>query len=150
MWFFSPDGTDDGQMFGSTVESAAMNFGNPVLWKYFRRVTVLGRGKFNLQFKRNYRTGIYRTTTIDLRSASDAWNTGTWNTGDWGPDSNVKRVVVGTDLYVVAISVCVSDSETTVGTQVVPVGSKDVPVPLCEWALFQVAFDGNLLGLRGD
>jgi len=155
MWFFSPDGTDDGTAFNSTLEAAAINFGNPVLWKYFRRVTVVGRGKFTLQFKRNYTSGIYRSKAVVLgAAATNVWGNGgvldpKWNTGTWGPDSDIKRLQLGTDLYAVALSICVTDSETTTGTQIFPLGSKDAYLSLGAWALFQVAFDGNLLGLRG-
>lgn len=148
-WVFSPDGTDDGAVVNSTVESAPLDFGNPVLTKYFRRVTLLGRGKFNLQFKRNYQNQVYNTYTVDLSTGQTVWNSGNWNVGAWGPDSNVKRKVQGVDLYGVAFSICITDSEITTGTQLFPVGSVDHSLVQGEWAIYQLAFDGFMLGLRG-
>jgi hypothetical protein len=148
MWVFSPDGTDDGATFNSKVETAALNFGQPVMWKYFRRMTLVGRGKFNLQVKRNYRTDILVNKTVDMNAGSATWNNGNWNNGAWGPDSVVKRKLINQDIYCVALSVVITDSEVNVASVPFPVGSKDASLTQGEWALFQVAFDGFLLGIR--
>lgn len=148
MWLFSPDGTDDGATFQSLAISASFNFGSPVYWKYFRRVTVVGRGKFNLQFKRNYGTGVYATYVVDLRSSSLIWNSGNWNVGPWGPDSNLKRKLQSVDLHAVALAIQISDSEVNTGEQLIQVGSLGQEVTAGEWAVMEMSFDGFLLGIR--
>lgn len=149
MWIFSPDGEDDGVPFASIAQSASFNFGSPVIWKYFRRCTVVGRGKFNLQFRRDFQQGIYQTYIVDLNAVDDTWNVGVWNSGFWGPDSNLKRKQVSVDLYAVELSIVISDAEIVTGVQQINVGSNAHKVTVGEWAVMELAFDGFALGIRG-
>jgi len=150
MWVFSPDGTDDGATFQSTLQGAWMDFGNPIFWKYLIRLKLIGRGKFNLQLKRNFQNAVYFTKVVDMSSGQDTWNIADlWGAGTWGPDSNVKERLLGLDAYGRSFAICVTDAEVTTGTSLLPVGSVDVPLTLGEWALFQAALDGFQLGLRG-
>jgi hypothetical protein len=150
LWIFSPDGTDNGAMFQGLVETAPIDFGNPIFTKYLRRAKLLGRGKFQFQLKKNYSVGTFWSLPIDMTALIDQWGGGTWNDGtSWGTESDVQERIVNIDGYGRAFSVVILDSEIATGYTQMPLGSVVHQLTLGEWALYGVAFDATLLGLRG-
>jgi len=147
---FDAVGLDDGQPFVSTVEGAPMNLQSPILTKYLRRMHVVGTGSMIIQLKRNYRQGTYKTIPVDFGSASQIWDVGTWDASLWGPDPIVKEHIFDLDAYAQVVSLFITDSDQNTGRNMLPVGSKDVPVTSGSWALYQVTFDALLLGIRSE
>jgi len=147
---FDGVGTDDGQPFVGTVEGAPMNLQSPILTKYLRRMHVVGMGTMAIQLKRNYRQGVYKTVLVDFTSAGEIWNVGNWNDSNWGPDPIIKEHVFNLDGYAQVVSLCITDSDTNTGRNLLPVGTKDVQVTAGSWALYQVTFDALLLGIRSE
>jgi len=149
LWLFSPDGTDDGATFASTVEGAILDFGDPIDWKYFRRIKLVGRGQFYFQLKRNFSNSIYYSRLVTLSSVADTWSTSDqWGVGIWGSDPMVREILLGTDVYGRVFTVCLTDAETDPAQFQVPIGSVDRKVTIGAWSLLEVAFDGYLLGIR--
>jgi hypothetical protein len=151
LWVYGSVGTDDGQLFTSTVETGAYNLGDPINWKYLRRVKLIGRGKFYFQLKRNFQTALYKTYLIDLTGSSDNWGTSNWNDPGktWGPDSYLKELIQNLDAFGRVFTIVLTDSETTTGFLNIPVGSKNTEVPAGEWQFLECVMDGDQLGLRG-
>jgi hypothetical protein len=149
-WIFADTaGEDDGTPFTASLETAAYDFGAPIYEKYIRRMRVLGRGKFNVQLRRNFGIDIYKSMFVDLSSEVDIWGNGNWDpTKDWGPDANVKETTVNPDAYGRYFSILFTDQDTTVGEYYTPVGSKDVPIPSGQWTILACGLDGYLLGVR--
>jgi hypothetical protein len=141
-------GTDDGVTYVSTVEGAPMNLDNPIFTKYFRRMQIVGNGKFTIQLKRNYENGIYLTKSVDFSAFNILWDDGNWNVGDWGPDAIIKEATFAIDAYARVISICVTDSEVNPGSVVMPMGSKDLKLATGAWSLYALIFDAFLLGMR--
>ena len=151
MWVFSPDGTDDGATFSSTVQSASMDFGDPVNWKYFRRIKLVGRGSFKMCLRRNFQNSDYYCKTVTLTTPSDLWDSADdlFGIGLWGSSSPpLHEFMFGTDVYGRVFSIYITDTNTTTTTFPVPVGSVDRNVTLGQWALLEATFDGFLIGLR--
>jgi hypothetical protein len=148
LWLFSPDGTDDGVTINSIVTVAPNAFGNPMLTKYLRRARVVGRGKFNFQLVRNYQSSVLTTASVTLPSTTKVWNSGVWSVGTWGPDDLTQDALINLDAYGKVFSIQITDSEVLTGKQPMSLGSKDYIITRGEWALYQVTFDGQLLGLR--
>jgi hypothetical protein len=149
LWIFSPDGTDNGATIVSTVQSGALSLGSPTLTKYLRRVKVVGRGKFSFQVKRNYEVGPTVTAPVNLLNSYDLWGGGNWGAGNWGISSDVQQQVINLDVYGKAFSIAITDSETATGLQNFPMGSKLNVLTVGEWAIYNLAFDCQTLGLRG-
>lgn len=150
LWLFAPVGTDDGALFTTTVQTGFYDLGEPIYTKYLRRIKAVGRGKFNLQLKRNFANALYVTKLIDFTQATDNWNSGNWGGGaTWGPDANVKEDLINLDAYGRSFALVISDAETTTGNLLLSVGSKDYSLVLGEWSFYEATFDGALLGLRG-
>jgi hypothetical protein len=147
---FDSVGTDDGLSFVGLVEGAPMSLDSPILTKYLRRMSVVGMGKMIIQLKRDYRQGVYKTVPVDFTASSEIWNVGIWNTGLWGPDPIIRKHIFDLDAYVEVVSLCVTDSDTVAGQNVLPMGSKDVQVTSGSWALYQVTFDATVLGIRSE
>jgi len=148
-WVFADGvGQDDGTTFTAILETGAYDFGAPILTKYLRRMRILGRGRFNVQLKRNFQNSFYRSSTVDLSGQPDVWNSHVWNTQNWGPDANVKETTVNPDAYARFFSVVFSDTDPAAGTMVIPVGSKDFSRPTGQWSILGCILDGQLLGVR--
>jgi hypothetical protein len=146
---YAPVGTDDGATIVGMVETGALDFGTPTHTKYLRRIRVLGRGNVNLQIRRNYQTGFAETDLVSMGSTLDFWSLGDlWGSGTWGPDSVIKEVTINPDIYARAFSLRFVDSEVTVGTKLIEVGSTEYSLPAGEWAVYAMVLDGNVLGLR--
>jgi len=152
-WVFADNvGTDDGQPFTAILETAAFDFGSPLLTKYIRRIRVLGRGIFTVQIKRNFQGAVKWTHIADLSQTTDLWNDELWGgvggPGTWGPDANVKETTLNPDVYGRFITVIFSDSSPAAGSKVTPVGSRDYPIPTGQWSILGCILDGQLLGVR--
>jgi hypothetical protein len=148
-WMFADGiGQDDGVTFTAVLETGALDFGNPLITKYVRRMRILGRGQFVVQIKRNFQNAVYKTMPIDLSSSTSNWNVGNWNVGNWGPDSNVKEATINPDAYGRFITLVFSDSSSSAGTKTLPVGSKDFAIPTGQWSILGTLLDGMLLGVR--
>jgi len=149
MWAFAPVGTDDGATFSTTVQTGYYDMSDPIMYKYLRRVKIVGRGKFTFQLKRNFGNGVYVTKQIDYSQLTDYWTVAdAWGVGTWGPDDNVKEAIVNLDAYGRNFAIAITDSETTTGRLTLPVGSKDYSLVMGEWSFYESTFDAQLLGLR--
>src|SRR5215471_18022529 len=93
-WAFRPgQPTDDGAVFQGLIETKAYDFQALDHTKYIRRMRLFGRGKFQIQVRRDLLSAIYQTYTADLTGTVDTWNpTDLWGVGTWGPDSNIKQI----------------------------------------------------------
>jgi hypothetical protein len=152
MQIYAPIGTDDGQLFASMMETGFYDLGDPLNYKYLRRFKVIGRGRFYFQFRRNFGTSVYQTFVIDMAQTTNLWSVGElWDApGDtWGPDSYIKEKIINPDAYGRSFAIVLTDSETTTGMAVAPVGSQNVALTAGEWQLLEVVLDGQQLGLRG-
>lgn len=152
-WMFADAvGQDDGVSYQALLEGPVYDFGERLNTKYLRRLRILGRGRFNMQLKRNFESATYKTFPIDLTSSADTWNPAkTWGTGTWGPDSNVKETTVDPDAYGRAFQLVFADApESTPGTTTVPVGSRDYALSSGEWSILGCTLDGFLLGVRNN
>jgi hypothetical protein len=149
-WAFRPgQGTDDGVVFQGLIETKAYEFKSIDHTKYIRRVRLFGRGKFQMQVRRDFETGIYKSYTVDLKSLLDTWNPSElWGSGVWGPDSTFKQARVNTDMYGRFFSMIFTDAEVDGGRKTISVGSIDYPVETGEWALLGLYMEGTLLGVR--
>jgi len=148
-WVFADNvGQDDGNTFTATLETAAFDFGAPLLTKYIRRMRLLGRGAMTVQIRRNFQAAVKWTHIADLSQQPDLWNSANWNADTWGPDANVKEITLNPDVYGRFISVVISDNDPDAGTRDVPVGSQDYSLPSGQWSLLGVILDGQLLGVR--
>ena len=148
-WVFADGiGQDDGQTFTAILETAAFDFGAPLLTKYVRRMRILGRGKFNVSIKRNFQNTLYRTASVDLSQGTDMWNNNNWNSDNWGPDANVKETTVNPDAYGRFITVVFYDADPNAGSMTIPVGSRDYSRPTGQWSILGCILDGQLLGVR--
>jgi hypothetical protein len=147
---FAPgQGTDDGATFQGVVETGAYDFGSPDRTKYLRRMRFLGRGKLQVQVKRNFLSAIYKTYPVDMTATTDTWSLSDfWGSGTWGPDSVIKMKLVNTDMYGRHFALRFIDAETSTGTRPLAVGSVDYAVPAGEWAIYGLLLDGTLLGVR--
>lgn len=149
LWIYSSSGTDDGVPFQGLLETGAYDFGNADLTTYIHRLRVLGRGKFTVQIKRNFETGVNKSYSVDLSASIDTWNpTDLWGVGSWGPDSNLKERIVNTDVYGRKFTFRFLDAETTVTTKPLSMGSLDFYLTIGEWSLFGILFDAKMLGVR--
>ena len=150
-WVYGDIGTDDGAMYSSLAESAFFDLGEAIFWKYLRRLKAVGKGKFFLQMRRNFQTALYQTMPINFSLSQNNWNTGNWTDpgAPWGPDSYIKEIIIDTDMFGRSFSLVFTDSETATGILRLPVGSKDHDIVTGEWSIYEVIFDGELLGLRG-
>jgi hypothetical protein len=148
-WVFADGiGQDDGVTFTAILETAAFDFGAPLLTKYVRRMRILGRGKFNVSLKRNFQNTLYRTAPVDLSQGTDMWNNNNWNSDNWGPDANVKETTVNPDAYGRFITVVFYDADPNAGSMTIPVGSRDYSRPTGQWSILGCILDGQLLGVR--
>jgi hypothetical protein len=150
LWFGRPgQGTDDGTVFQGLIESGAFDFKTQDRTKYIRRMRFLGRGRFNVQVRRDFLSNLYRTYTVDLTALTDTWSVGdTWGVGTWGPDSNLKQTRVNTDMYGRFFALVFIDAESTSGRKIVSVGSVDYSLSAGEWSIFGLLLEGSLLGVR--
>jgi hypothetical protein len=148
MQLYAPIGTDDGASFVAILETPAYDFGVPTRTKYLRRIRLLGRGRFTIQFKPDYKSAVSRSFAVDLTSTTNVWNVGNWNVGNWGPDSLFKEDRIDTDDYARAFSMVFLDGDTGVGRKLVEVGSREFSVTEGEWGLYGVMLEGTVLGVR--
>jgi hypothetical protein len=148
LWLFSDSGTDDGATFQGIAETSAFDLGSPIFTKYIRRVRLLGRGKFIMQLKRNFQTGVYKTYPVDLTASGDLWGGGDVWGGTWGPDSIIKELAIDTDVFGRFFQLRFIDAETLAGSKVVHVGSQDYSLPAGEWAIYGAILEGSQLGVR--
>jgi hypothetical protein len=148
-WVFADTaGQDDGVTFTAILETGAFDFGQPILTKYVRRMRILGRGRFNVQLLRNFRSDSYANTPVDFTAQATVWNSGNWNVGDWGPDASVKEATINPDAYGRFFTLVFSDADPNVGSISLPVGSKNYAIPTGQWSILQTLLDGYLLGVR--
>ena len=146
---FAAIGTDDGAAFTATLETGALSFGNPDPTKYLRRCRVVGRGQFQVQFKRNFSPAAAKTVPIDLTSSQDLWSIGhVWNTGAWGPDATLKEIMIHPDVYAKFFQIRFTDSSTQVGRKILPVGNVRYSLDAGEWGVYLLVLDGHVLGVR--
>lgn len=147
-WAYAPIGTDDGATFTAILETGAFDFGDAIRTKYLRRLRVLGRGRFNVQFKPDFQSAVAKTFIVDLTSSTNTWNSGNWNSGSWGPDSVFKTAPLMPDMYARQFTIVFSDSETTVGKKLVEAGSQEYSLIDGEWGIYGAWLEGALLGVR--
>jgi hypothetical protein len=150
LWVFAPVGTDDGVTIQCLIETGQFDLNAAAKSKYIRRLRFLGRGRFSVQIIRNFGNAAAVSYTVDMASAVDIWNalTDVWGVGTWGPDSNVKEKLINSDVYCRYVGFRFVDAETTVGTQLLPVGSVDYGLTSGEWAIYGILVDGEVLGVR--
>jgi len=151
-WVYAEStGTDDGVPFSAILETQPYDFSVPLLTKYIRRIRVLGRGRFNIQVRRNYESGVCYTYPIDLHWLEDNWSiTDQWNApGDiWGQLSNIQEATVNPDVYVRSVSLIFRDTNPDPGYLQLPVGSKIYTLSSGQWSVLAATIDGYALGLR--
>jgi len=147
---YAPVGTDDGAKFTALLETAAFEFQQPVQYKYIRYIRLLGRGKFTMQLKRNYKDPVHRTFQLDMSSGRDVWGDEVWGEGFWGPDSIFQERRVMPDFYARQLSIVFTDSETDTGKRPYEVGSSEVVVTDGEWAIYGSVVEGAVVGNRDN
>lgn len=146
---FASVGTDDGVVFAALAETGALDFNRPTIYKYLRRMRMLGRGQFTMQMRRNFRVDTYKTFLLDMSSGSDLWSTGdSWGAGTWGPELLLKEQKLHPDAYVRFLTLVFTDSDSDIGSKPVPIGSKDNRIIAGEWAIYNYNIDATLLGVR--
>jgi hypothetical protein len=146
---YAPVGTDIGAAFVGMLETSTFDFDLPSNTKYLRRARVLGRGKFNLQIRKDYAPAIVATKLLDLASVPDNWDTTeTWS-GQWGSDPLVQEQPVNLDVYGRCFTLLFTDGEVGVGRKLVPLGSQDYVLSEGEWALYSTEIEATVLGVRG-
>jgi hypothetical protein len=149
LWVFAPNGTDDGTTIQALLETGMFDLGHPAKSKYVRRLRFLGRGKFQVQILRNFQASAAFFYTVDLSAVADTWSVGdSWGVGQWGPEAIVKEKLINTDIYCRHVAFRFVDAETNIGSQPLPVGSRDYAISAGEWAVFGVLVDGTVLGVR--
>jgi len=147
--FTSGQGTDDGATFQGMAETALWDFAAKDRVKYLRRLRLLGRGKFQIQVKRNYQSAIYKSYAADLTQSADLWSlSDQWGVGVWGPDSNIKSVRIDTDIYGRTFILRIVDAETSTATRPISVGSSDYATLLGAWSLLDLTLESTILGVR--
>lgn len=139
--------TDDGTAFQALVEVGWYDFNSPLNWKYLNRVKLVGRGKFEIQFKRNFETAIKRNRLIDFSGGTDLWTTAdTWNVGEWGPESNIREIDIYPDVYGRVFLVRLLDAESGVGIRPIDIGGRQASITEGEWTLLEMAFAAQVIG----
>jgi hypothetical protein len=118
-------GTDDGVPFQGVVESAPINLNRVDIIKYLAHVSLVGRGKMNVSFKRNYEDVRYRLMSANLGQVlPDTWNDEDWNEGIWGPRSTYNEDILHPDMYFENVVVELRDNETSEGIDRIQVGDE--------------------------
>jgi hypothetical protein len=148
-WLLAPVGTDDGATFAAILETGPLDFDAPTRAKYIRRIFILGRGKFLVQFVTDFKSAVKKTITVDLSAFNDVWSiSDVWGTGTWGPESIIQDAEVNPDLYARVIQMRFTDAETEIGSRLLEVGSTEYSLDAGEWGIYQTVIDGNVLGKR--
>lgn len=138
---------DDGTMFQGLIEVGWYDFNAPLNWKYLRLIKVVGRGSFEIQLRRNWSTGIYKSFLLDLSAGVDLWSTGdAWNQGAWGPDSLIKEKNLHPDAYGRLFLIRIIDSRTGTGSRPIDVANVQKSLSEGEWALLELSFSAQVLG----
>jgi hypothetical protein len=145
---FGSVGDDDGVAFGGFAQKSWTDFGQPALTKYLRRARILGRGRFNVQFKRNYQTGIDKTFPVDLSSTSDVWSVADIWGGTWGPQSVFQEKRLHPDYYGREFSIIFSDAETGYGRRSFDLAGLGYTVDAGQWGAYGAVFDAEIMGVR--
>jgi hypothetical protein len=146
---FAPVGTDDGATFTAIMETGPYEFGAPTRTKYVRRIRFLGRGQVTAQLIRNFQTAVYKTRALDMSATTDLWAlSDLWGVGTWGPDAVFKEALWNSDAYGRYFQIRLSDSSTGTSRNLIEVGSVEYALTAGEWAVFMIALEGELLGLR--
>lgn len=141
-------GDDDGVAFSGVVETKWFDLEDPLLWKYLRRLILLGRGEFFVSVLRNYELGIKKTIPIDLSETEEIWNGvgDVWNDGVWGPTVALQSIKLHPDVYGRQFKFRFSDSSTSTGTQTIDVGDRDYKLVRGEWAIYGGVMHGVIVG----
>jgi hypothetical protein len=150
-WVYADSaGTDDGAGFQSVLETQAYDFSQPLHEKYLRRLRVLGRGKFTVQFIKNFQGAASKSVGLDLSTSQDLWDkdNNLWGVGSWSSPADLQEVTVNPDVYARYVSLVFVDAETINRSKTVFVGSTSYTVPAGEWSVVGVILDGYLLGVR--
>jgi hypothetical protein len=146
---FGATGQDDGVSFSSLLETGAIDLDRPTVYKYLRRVRMLGRGQFTLLLLRNFNVSIYKTFVVDMASQGDLWSPGDiWGTDAWGPQSILQETKLHPDAYFRFLTLRFTDSNPDVGTKPIPVGSRDYRLTAGEWGVYGYNMDAVVLGVR--
>ena len=148
---FANVGTDDGVAYKAVLQTPFFDMQDPVNTKYLRELRFLCVGRFNVFIYRNYETSILATIPIDEGVKADLWDSANdvWGTGVWGRDPWIKSIRKGVDVYGRSFSFRFQDAQDT-GTAIhlVWVGDQGKEVPMGEWAIYDMAFVGSMLGER--
>jgi hypothetical protein len=151
---FANVGVDDGKPFKAVMQTPFFDLNDAMNVKYLRRLRLLCSGKFNLFIYRNYDTSIYRTIPVDATAIQDWWDIqdDIWDSANqvWGHDQNIKDILkTNIDAYGRCFSFRFEDaSETTTNVHNVWVGDNNAVLPMGEWAIYQLAGEGSMLGHR--
>jgi hypothetical protein len=114
---FGDTGTDDGTAFAGVAESAPINLRKPDIQKYLSNLSVVGRGKVNVSFKKNYRDALVKSIPLTLGGFdSDNWGDENWGAGSWGPSNTYAETIVRPDFYFENVVLEFRDLETDVGS----------------------------------
>jgi len=146
---FAPVGTDVGKTFSATLESGALDFGEPTRTKYLRRVRFLGRGQCNFVVKRNFVADSYKTIPLDMSGAIDTWNASEkWGVGLWGGETLFQEAKAHPDAYGRYFQFMFTDSSTVIGKKEMDIGSKIYMLDAGEWSVYLYTINADLLGVR--
>jgi hypothetical protein len=139
-------GTDDGATIVGMVEIGWFDFGMPVNSKYVRSVRIAGRGKFELQWRKDFLSSIAHSTSINLTGSSQVWGVGNWGVGTWGPDSMIKSDQWSPDVYGHWFALRFVDAEVVAGSRSVDFAGVPYSIVAGQWAVYEVVMQGFLLG----
>ena len=148
---FANVGTDDGVSYKAVLQTPFFDLQDPVHTKYLNEIRMLCVGRFNVFVYRDYETSIYATIPVDEAVDQDKWDSANdiWGNGVWGRDPWIKSIVKFTDVYGRCFSFRFQDAQDT-GTAIhlVWVGDQGKEVPMGEWAIYDLAGAGVVLGER--
>lgn len=152
-WYkaFSVDtGTDDSLPFNAVVQTGWFNLGDAGKTKYIRRIQLLGRGKFYIMIKVDFKTSTAWSSLVDLGEPLEFWDkTKKWDkTKFWGPGQSDSESAFFPDVYGRYISLVYQDSYTDTTTDRIYMGSEKVTIHAGGWAIHSIAIEPTLLGVR--
>lgn len=148
--FASATGTDDSVAFSTKIQTGWFDLGEPGKTKYIRRLRVLGRGKFWVILKVDFKVATVWSSYLNLSEAGDIWEvTDDWDiTETWGLGEMYSEPELHPDVYARYISVCYQDSETGTDSEAIYVGNIRTLTSVGEWAVHSIAVEPVLLGVR--